>query len=188
MVAADAPGRAVATWALVAAFPMELGAALVPELVTSTLSQSCIAIVAGPAWERWSRAWSADSGCRRQLLYVNRVCVCEARHEWLQLGIPQRTRLIYKCDMSRDLWELRAWLAGSSGKFWRGPSAYRECANVIRKEPNSFEAGNALFMVKRAQDVGRTQDEGHNCFGWVEIGAKESEEAVSSLHFPKVRP
>jgi hypothetical protein len=55
MVPADTPGRAVAVQWGPSAFVVEVGAELVPELVTSTLSSSRIAIVAGPAGQRGSR-------------------------------------------------------------------------------------------------------------------------------------
>jgi hypothetical protein len=62
MVPADTPRRAIAAWAMLGALVMKLGAELVPELVTSTLSYMRVAIVARSVGERSSR------GCRWCLL------------------------------------------------------------------------------------------------------------------------
>jgi hypothetical protein len=83
MVSADTPGRAGATRTVLGALFVELGAALVPELVASTRSRSCIAVVAGPAGQRASRG------------RARRGCVYEAGHGWQQLGIPRGTRAFY---------------------------------------------------------------------------------------------
>jgi hypothetical protein len=49
MVAADTPGGAVTAWAMFRTLIMQLGAELVPELITSTRSRGCIAVVARSA-------------------------------------------------------------------------------------------------------------------------------------------
>jgi hypothetical protein len=55
MVAANTPSRAVAARSMVDALVMKLAAELVPELVTSALSYSCVAIVARSVGEGLSR-------------------------------------------------------------------------------------------------------------------------------------
>jgi hypothetical protein len=95
MVAADTPGGAVPAWALLCALIVKLGAELVPELITSTLSSRCVAIVAGAAGKGASRGGFARSiGCCK-LIYMSRIGVREGRHGRLQLRIPDRTRLFY---------------------------------------------------------------------------------------------
>lgn len=61
MMSADTPGHALARWAMVDATIVELGAALVPELITSTGAQGGIAVIAGAAGERASRGRLAFS-------------------------------------------------------------------------------------------------------------------------------
>lgn len=55
MMAADTVRRARAAWAMLDAVLVQFGAAFVPELITSAVSDRCIAIVAGPIGERWPR-------------------------------------------------------------------------------------------------------------------------------------
>ena len=57
MMSTDTPRRARAAWAMLGALVVQLGAVLVPELVTSTLSYMRVAIVARSARERSSREW-----------------------------------------------------------------------------------------------------------------------------------
>jgi hypothetical protein len=66
MVAADTPCRAVAAGAMLRALIVQLGAELVPELVTSTRSEGGISIVARSAGERRSRGRFARSIWRRK--------------------------------------------------------------------------------------------------------------------------
>ena len=95
MVAADAPGGALAPKAFMSALVMKLGALLIPELVTSTFSYSRVAIVAWSAWERSSR------GCwlERRIAGISREIrnwVSEPRHGCCWLSIPQRTRSVLR--------------------------------------------------------------------------------------------
>jgi hypothetical protein len=95
MVAADAPGGAVAACAMLRALVVQLGAELVPELITSTRSKGGISMVARSAGERGSRRRFARNVRRRELVCLSRDGICEACHGWLQLGIPRWTRSIY---------------------------------------------------------------------------------------------
>lgn len=102
MVAAHTPRRSRATRVLLRALIVELGAALVPELGASTLSNSGIAEVAWSIGEGLSRQGGGGGRCalrnrsrRSMLLYwsrKSRVWAYNPRHGELSLGIPQRTR------------------------------------------------------------------------------------------------
>lgn len=57
MVAADTDCGPLAAWPTVCALIVDIGAALVPELVASTLAYSCVAVVAGSVGKGASRPW-----------------------------------------------------------------------------------------------------------------------------------
>jgi hypothetical protein len=64
VVAADAPRHALAVWAVVFAGMMQVGAALVPELVTSTGPKGGVAVVAGPGGQGSSRGGESVAEAR----------------------------------------------------------------------------------------------------------------------------
>jgi len=93
MMSADTPRHALTRRAVQGTAIMELGAALVPELVTSTGAHGGIAVVAGSVGERASKrgfpigGWAVENALRG-----NRVWLCKPRHGCQQLGIPRRER------------------------------------------------------------------------------------------------
>lgn len=92
-MSADTPRHALTRRAVPGTTIMELGAALVPKLVTSTGANGGIAVIAGSAGESASRrgfpfgCWAVENALRG-----NRVWLCEPRHRCQQLGIPRRER------------------------------------------------------------------------------------------------
>ena len=79
MVPANTPRGALAAGPMVGALIVQLGAQLVPELVTSTLSYMRVAIVARSVWQRSSRG----SWLRRRTMALSRdigIWVAEPRH------------------------------------------------------------------------------------------------------------
>ena len=90
-MSADTPGYALTRRAVLGATIVELGAALIPKLITSTGANGGIAVIAGSVRKRASRRgfpfgrWAVEDALRG-----NRVWLCEPRHGCQQLGIPRR--------------------------------------------------------------------------------------------------
>jgi hypothetical protein len=83
VVTADAPGHALAVWTVVFAGMVQVGAALVPELVTSTGPKGGVAVVAGPGGQSSSRReeWVAEACVWRSgRCHERRVGALRVRH------------------------------------------------------------------------------------------------------------
>lgn len=107
MMSTDTPGHALTRRTVVGATVVEVGAALVPELVTSTGANGGIAVIAGSTGKRASkRGFPFSSWAIEDALRGNRVWLCEPRHGCQQLGIPRRERAsLVLGHCARDLCE-----------------------------------------------------------------------------------
>jgi hypothetical protein len=89
-------------------------------------------------------------------------------------------------------------LAGAGESFGGGPSARTESMRTSCEEAQCFKAGSVLLCARergrRTQNAGhRTQDAGrrtsHDCLGGSSTaGSGLEEEAVCTVHFPRLRP
>jgi hypothetical protein len=91
VMSTDTPGHALTRRAVLGAPIVDLGAALVPKLVTSTEANGGIAVIARSGRERTSRrgvplgCWAIEDALRG-----SRVWLYKPRHECQRLGIPRR--------------------------------------------------------------------------------------------------
>lgn len=155
VVSADAPGGAISARVIICALFVKLGAELVPELVTSTRSRGCVAVIAWSAGKGSSRGGCARSiGCC-ELVYMSRAWVRIARHVWPQLRIPWRTRLLYNCDMSRDLCELR-FRQQECPESFGGGRARTEKARTSCEGTRFLRSGRCAFICHGAERVTRS--------------------------------
>ena len=91
VMSTDTPGHALTRRAVLGAPVVDLGAALVPKLITSTGANGGIAVIARSGRKRTSRrgvplgCWAIEDALRG-----SRVWLYEPRHECQRLGIPRR--------------------------------------------------------------------------------------------------
>lgn len=168
MVATDTPGHTLACCTVEGAAVVELSAALVPKLITSTGANGGIAVVAGPVGQRASsKGFSLRSWAREDALRGKRVWLCEPRHECQQLGIPQRerVRLVRGHCCAEAIRYVKSWHCVSGARwtfFWAGAERIPRKLRAADKGAQVASRGQPSFIASMPDDraLSRTRGRG----------------------------